>query len=431
MNPVAHIDSLTHEGAGVARIDGKVTFIDGALPGETVEFRYIRRTRKHDEGTILRVIEASPDRVEPRCAHFGVCGGCVLQHLSSEAQVGTKARILFDTLAHVGGVEPGTRLPALTEAQWGYRRKARLGIKYVKPKGRALIGFRERNAHFLADLARCEILRPELGERLTELSRLVTSLEARARIPQIEAAVGDDSTVLAIRNLDPLSVHDREKLVAWAKESDIHLMLQPGGPDSLEALWPEKASLEYRLPEFDVALRFTPLDFVQVHAGLNRRMVALAIELLNLRPEYRVLDLYCGLGNFTLPLARRAAHVTGVEGSEVMVERARANACHNGIGNVEFHAANLLEPQRGASWLQAPYDRILIDPPRAGAKEILDDVARLRAERIVYVSCNPATLARDAGELVHNHGYRLEAAGVMDMFPHTAHIESIALFLRG
>lgn len=424
------VESLAHDGRGVARVNDKTVFIDGALPGEEVVFRYVATHRNYDEGTVEEVLSPSPERVQPRCPHYGVCGGCSFQHLVPERQIIAKQKVLMDDLRHIGKVTPNEVLPPLTGPHWGYRRKARLGVRFVKKKDKLLVGFREKHSNFLADLSRCETLHPSVGERLTELGALVRSLEAYDHIPQIEVAVDDTQTALVFRHLVPLSDGDRERLCAYAQANDLRLFLQPGGTETIAPLWPEHIQLSYSLPAFDVSFRFEPSDFTQVNTDINRAMVERALELLEPRPGDRVLDLFCGLGNFTLPIARHAAAVVGVEGSTDLVKRARENAARNGIGNVTFHAADLAADLSHAPWWQGGFDKVLLDPPRSGAQETLSHLARLKVGRIVYVSCNPATLARDAGVLVNEYDYVLEKAGVMDMFPHTGHVESIALFTR-
>lgn len=427
----AMVQALTHDGNGLARVDGKAVFIAGALPGETVLFRYTRRRSQYDEGAVLEVDEPSPDRVEPGCAHFGYCGGCSLQHLAGPAQVAHKQRWLLENLERIGKVEPVRMLPPLTAESWGYRRKARLAARFVVRKGRVLVGFRERDQPYVADLARCEVLHPRVGGLLTGLGELIGSLSIRERVPQIEVAVGDDTVALSMRVLNDPTETDLTRLETFARLHDLHLYLQPGGPDSTRLLWPAEEKLEYSLPEHDLKLAFKPYHFTQVNLDINRRMVDLTLGLMELSGQERVLDLFCGLGNFTLPLARHAAAVVGVEGDASLVQWAEANARRNGLTNVCFHVANLMEEQSGADWLRVGgFQRVLLDPPRSGALEMVPAVAALGAERIVYVSCHPATLARDAGVLVHEQGYRLTAAGIMDMFPHTAHVESIALFER-
>lgn len=427
----AHIESLTLEGQGVARIDGKAVFIEGALPGETVAFRYTSYKQKHDEGKVETLLVPSSERVEPKCAHFGVCGACTWQHIALDAQIQHKQQAMLNNLKHIGKVEPESVFEPLVADGWAYRCKARLGVRWVKAKGKALVGFREKDGRFLADLSRCEILHPTLGEHLTDFQDLITGLEARETIPQIEVAVGDNATALVVRHMEPLSDSDRTQLLEFAREFNYQLYLQPKGPDTVHCIYPQSPELYYEHPQFNTRVKFAPLDFFQVNQALNRKMVVRALELLAPQPTDTVLDLFCGLGNFTLPLARQAAEVIGVEGDMAMVERARAAAHANDIHNTDYYACNLMAEDLGREpWLKRRYDKILLDPPRAGAKEVIAQMGKLKASRIVYVSCDPATLARDAGELVHTHGYCLVGAGVMDMFPHTSHVESIAIFER-
>ncbi|MET0230374.1 MAG: 23S rRNA (uracil(1939)-C(5))-methyltransferase RlmD [Rhodanobacteraceae bacterium] len=424
------ITDLSHDGRGVARIGGKTVFIAGALPGERALVRVSGRHRNHDEARIETLLERSPERIEPRCPHFGICGGCALQHLPPAAQIAAKQRVLAENFERIGKVEPKRWLDPLTDTEWGYRRKGRLSVKWVAKKDKALVGFREENPRFVADLSVCYTLLPEVGERIAAIGELVTSLDAREKIAQIEVAAGDDAVVLVFRNLAPLDEGDTAKLVAFARESGLAIMLQPGGPDTVRALWPERVDLSYRIPEANVEIRFRPLDFTQVNAGMNRRMIARALDLLDPQPEDRVLDLFCGLGNFTLPVARRVGQVAGVEGEAGLVARARENAVANGIANAEFFAGDLAADQRTAPWATRDYDKLLLDPPRSGAAAVLEYLPRKATKRVVYVSCHPGSLARDAGTLVQQHGFKLVAAGVMDMFPHTAHVESVALFER-
>ena len=425
------IESLSHEGRGIAHVDGKAVFVDFALPGERVQARYTRTHRRFDEATALAVLEASGDRVEPRCPHFGVCGGCSMQHLPPESQIRFKQDLLMEQLQRIGGVMPEEVLPPLTGPAWGYRRKARLAVKNVPRKGRVLVGFREKYSPFVADMTECHVLDPRVGMALPALSELIGSLDIADRVPQIEVAIGDDRVALVFRNLRDFTPADREKLAAFGAAREFEIHEQPGNESTVAPIWPvEDAPLTYALEELDVELQFRPTDFTQVNAGINRRMVPRALDLLALEPDERVLDLFCGLGNFTLPLARRAAGVVGVEGSTDLVERARQNAQRNAIDNAEFFVADLFKPVGDRPWANRGFDKVLLDPPRSGAMEILPQVAAFAPRRIVYVSCGPATLARDAGLLVNQHGYRLSKVGVMDMFPHTAHVESIALFER-
>lgn len=424
------IESMSHDGRGIAHLDGKAVFVDGALPGEEVSFLYTGRSRKYDEGRLCEIFAASPERVEPRCAHFEICGGCSLQHQAEDRQIFSKQQTLLDNLVRIGKVQPQRVLDPLTGPVWGYRNKARLGVKFVRKKGRVLVGFREKRMPYLADIRRCEVLHPSVGERIGELAELIQGLQARERIAQIEVAVGDTVSVLVFRNLDPLCEADSRALCEYAQSTGLHIYLQPKGPDSIELLWPQTSQLSYRLPDYDVEIRFLPVDFTQVNPVINQPMIHQALSLLDLEGSNRVLDLFCGLGNFTLPMARSAAQVVGVEGDVGLVQRAKDNALHNGIENTEYHAVDLSDDPGAQSWMQQHFDRILLDPPRSGAQEIVRYLDRLGAERIVYVSCHPGSLARDAGILVNELGYRLDAAGVMDMFPHTTHVESMAVFVR-
>jgi 23S rRNA (uracil1939-C5)-methyltransferase len=431
MTEIADIVDLAHDGRGIAHIGGKATFIDDALPGERVEWRRLKRSRNFDEGRLEKVISAAAERVQPECQHFGVCGGCVLQHLAPEKQLEFKERQLFDSLERIGRVSPLQRLPALRADTWGYRRRARLAARWVPKKGKTVVGFRERSTTFIADLHGCSVLTPQVAQLIEPLSTLITALSVRDRVPQIEVAHADDAIALVIRVLSPLTVDDLELLRAFARDHRIELYLQPGGYETVQKLDGNPAGLAYRLPQFDVTIHFQPTDFIQVNAALNERMVAHALELLEPNADEDILDLFCGLGNFSLPLARRARHVVGVEGEAGLVERARRNAQSNGVQNAEFFTANLAaEDLRLSTWAQRKYAKVLLDPPRAGAREVLPVVAASGVKRLVYVSCHPGSLARDAGLLVHEHGFRLTAAGVMDMFPHTAHVESIAVFER-
>jgi len=427
---VVHVGDLTPDGQGVARRDGKAVFVEGALPGEEVSCRYTARRSRRDEARIVDIVAPSPERVEPRCAHFGVCGGCALQHLEPAGQRTVKQRWLLDSLAHIGKVEPERVLEPMTGPLWGYRRRARLGVKWVAKKGRVLVGFRERHGPYIADVRRCEVLDERVGGLLEELAHLVESLSIRDRLPQIEVAGGDAALGLSFRVLAPPSAADVSRLRAFGERHGFALYLQPGGPDSLEGLSVNSPAPSYRLPGFDLELAFQPYHFVQVNAAINRQLVERACELLAVGPEDRVLDLFCGLGNFTLALARRAREVVGVEGDRSLVEWARQNASRNGIENAFFQVADLANILPEQLWLQCHFDLILVDPPRSGAWELLPYLARPGARRVLYVSCHPATLARDVGELVHRYGFRLAAAGIADMFPHTAHIESMALLVR-
>lgn len=428
---IAGITGLTHEGRGVADVPGKKVFVERALPGETVRFVRRRRRKSFDEADLEAVIEPAPARVEPRCPVFGVCGGCALQHLAPAAQLAEKERQLLETLERIGGVTPAARLPALSGPVWNYRRRARLGVKHVERKGRTLVGFRERDHPYITDMHACPVLAPPGDALIDPLSALVGDLSIRRRLPQIELAIGDAATALVLRVLDPPDEADLAALAVFARERDVDIHLQTGGPDTVRPLpGTTPRPLWYEHPAFGVRLEFGPTDFVQVNAELNRRLVEEVLRQLEPRADDSVLDLYCGLGNFTLPLARRAGRVLGIEGDPALIERARANAAANGIDNAGFRVADLANLDGGEDWLDAGWDLVLLDPARAGAAAISAAAQRTGARRIVYVSCHPGTLARDAGMLVAEQGYRLAAAGVADMFPHTAHVESVSVFDR-
>jgi 23S rRNA (uracil1939-C5)-methyltransferase len=432
----AVITDLSHDGRGVARVDGKAVFVSGALLDERVMLRLRKRHRHFDEAEVVELLTRSPHRVEPRCRHFGQCSGCSLQHLDAESQIATKQRVLTENFERIGKVTPQLWLPPLTDQSWSYRRKGRLSVRNVVKKGRVLVGFREESNHaFVADIQQCEVMHPALGPKIGLLAELINGMDAASDIPQIEFAAGDDTMALVFRHMQPLHASDLARLTAFGQQHDLAIYLQPGGNSSVHPLWPENPRLAFRIPSGseaidDVELEFQPLDFVQVNAGMNVRMLARTMELLDPQPTDRVLDLFCGLGNFTLPIARRVAEVVGVEGEHGLVERAAANAARNGIGNARFQVANLFEDQRSADWARQPWDKMLLDPPRAGADKVLEYLPLKQTRRIVYVSCHPASLARDAGILVNQHGFTLKSAGVMDMFPHTSHVESIAVFMR-
>lgn len=426
----AEVHALSHDGRGIATIDSKTTFISGALPNETVAYRITQKHSNYNEANALDIIHASTERVTPPCQHFGLCGGCSLQHMNAELQMQMKQQTLLDQLKHFGNVIPENILAPLNAQNLGYRRKARLGVKFVIKKNKLLVGFREKSSSYLAELESCVVLHPHVGKHFKELSELVLSLELYKQIPQIEVAIGDTTAALVFRHLETLSEEDKNKLKAFGAKCDFHIYLQPNPPQAVTKLWPENKTdrITYTLPDQGLEFLFHPLDFTQINLEMNRLMVNQAIHLLDVQANETVLDLFCGIGNFTLPLAKLGKQVTGIEGGTEMVVRAQDNANHNRINNVEFYAANLMEPSIQAAWMQSQYDKILLDPPRAGAKEILPHFKQFNAKKIVYVSCNPATLARDAGELVHQLGYKLTHAGIMNMFPHTSHIEAMAVF---
>ena len=426
----ADIVDLAHDGRGVARLDGKTVFVEGALPGERVRFRVIKRRRHMDEAGLVEILSASPDRVVPACAHFGICGGCSLQHLSAGAQIAAKERQLLDNLERIGRVRPQRVSPPIRGPEWAYRRRARLGVKYVHKKGRVLAGFREREKPYLADLKRCEVLLEPLADLPRDLAALVETLELREKIPQVEVAAGDAATALVLRVMEEPGAGDLEKIAAFGAAHAVQIFLQTGGLDTVRPLHAAQAPLYYAVDEGRVNIEFGPVDFIQVNREINVSMVAAALESLQPEPTDTVLDLFCGLGNFTLPLARRARQATGVEGDAALIVKARSNSLRNGIGNAAFFMENLFEPAKFGPWANERYDLVLLDPPRAGAAELLPRMSHWRPRRVVYISCHPGSLARDAETLVHTLGFELTCAGVMDMFPHTTHVESIAVFER-
>jgi 23S rRNA (uracil1939-C5)-methyltransferase len=436
------VASLDQEGRGVARIDGKAIFVEGALPGERVTITTLKRKPTYEIARALRIMTANPARVDPRCPHFGVCGGCSLQHFDAAAQVAAKQRTLEDALWHLGRVRAGELLPAIHGPAWGYRHRARLSARHVAKKGGVLVGFHERKSSYVTDMTSCAILPPKVSALLPALRVLIGTLTVRDRLPQIELAVGDGrcdprgggdpACVLVLRILAPLAPEDKAALTAFADLHDVQFYLQTGGPDTATPFHPPEPRLAYTLPEFDLVFPYAPTEFTQVNPGINRVLVRRALALLDPRPGERVADFFCGIGNFTLPIARRGATVIGIEGSAALVRRAGEIAALNGLAaRASFRAANLFAATPESIEALGPQDRVLLDPPREGA------IALVKAlpgdgppRRIVYVSCSQATLARDAAVLVHDHGYTLAAAGVVNMFPHTAHVESIAVFER-
>jgi len=403
-----------------------VVFVEGALPGERVACRKISGKRRFDLARATQILEPSPGRREPRCPHFGVCGGCATQHADERTQMAAKQRWLEDNLERIGKVRPETLLPIVYGPEWGYRHRARLSVRHVQSRGGAMVGFRERRSTHVADMRECHVLPERISALIPRLRSLVDSLSVRERLPQIELAVADNATVLVFRHLLPLSPDDELLLKNFAEQHRIHAWLQPGGPDSAQPFHPAQSELYYELPEFGVRIGFRPTEFTQVNFAVNRALVARAVRLLDPQPGERVADLFCGLGNFSLPLASKNALVVGFEGNRELVERARQNAAANGLV-AQFEVMDLFKPSLGP---YAPFEKILLDPPREGAVEIVKALPVQWPRRIVYVSCDPATLARDAGILVHTKGFRLTAAGVVNMFPHTAHVESIAAFER-
>jgi 23S rRNA (uracil1939-C5)-methyltransferase len=424
---IAKIIKLSHDGRGIAEIAGKKVFIQGALPGEEVEFTYTKRHSKYDEGIINSVKIVSPMRAEPKCKYFNICGGCALQHMSTEAQLALKQETLLEQLQHFGNTVPKTIMEPITGPVWNYRHKARLSVKYVIKKDKLLIGFREQNGRYITEMEQCPILPKIINELYPYLNDLIHSLEIFQEIPQIEVAVTDDEVALIIRHLQDFPIADLAKIEAFSKKYQLKIYSQRDSIASIKLLNSEEnKDLTYQLEAYDLHFRFQPWHFTQVNPFINQQLVARAIELLEPNLQDNILDLFCGLGNFTLPIAKQCKRIVGIEGEAAMVERAKLNAKLNDIKNAEFFAADL---NQEIAFDFGKIDKIVLDPPRSGALTIVEKINKFSPERIVYVSCNPATLARDAGVLLQN-GYVLEKIGIADMFPHTKHIETIALFLR-
>lgn len=429
-----NIESMAHDGRGVGRdAEGKVVFVDFALPGERVLYRPLENRKSFQFGTTLEVLEPSEHRVDPKCAVFGECGGCVLQHLDEKVQIQYKQQQLLENFKKLGDVQPEQLLEPMTGQHWGYRRRARLGAKFVPKKGGMIVGFRERNSSFIQPTSECEVLYPQVSALLPELREVLEQISCNDRIPQVEITVADNVLAMIVRHLEDLSAQDLELLKAFAKRAKVVLFLQPGNLKSIHQIYPANSeTLFYRFDEFDIKVEFLPSDFIQVNGSINDQLVSKAIELLQVDEDDRVLDLFCGVGNFTLPLARRAKAVVGVEGDQALVKRANHNQRLNKLENVDFYYGDLFKEDMNTEshghWLDQRFDKVLLDPPRSGAAEMVKRMPDLAPKRVVYVSCGPATLARDAGVMVNQHGYRLTHAGVIDMFPHTAHVESIAVF---
>lgn len=425
------IKGLSHDGRGLARHQEKVIFVLGALPDETVEVKITKRHRQYNEATAVNIIKSHPERQTPPCEHFLTCGGCQLQHVLPEKQIEIKQASLKEQLTQAN-VNPVEWLTPLTNHNIGYRQKGRLGVRYVDKKEALLVGFREQNSNKIAMIDNCAVLDKRVGEKITPLKAMMTTLEAKKHIPQIEVAIGGEEVALVFRHMETLSESDIDKLTIFCKEHHFTLYLQPSNNESVHQVWPEpsKTELTYRLSDQDLSFSFHPLDFIQVNHAMNQRMINQALDLLSVNENEQVLDLFCGLGNFSLPLAKQAKWVTGVEGSMQAVKRANANAKRNQLSNVDFHCANLEEGWEKMPWANKPYDKILLDPSRAGAQGLVEKIDRFNADCILYVSCNPATFVRDASVLTNQKGYRLEKCGVMDMFPQTAHVETMGLFIK-
>ena len=423
----ADIADLDQDGRGIARVDGKVTFIRGALPGERVRYRLYRHGKQADEGLLAAVERPSPERVEPRCKHFGTCGGCSMQHLSAAGQAAVKQKQLLDALERIGKVRPAQVAAPIVAEPWGYRRRARLSVKHVAKKGGVLVGFREADSPYVAQLESCVVLDPRVGLKLKDIAECIGKLDINTLVPQIELAAAGTVT-LVFRVMQEPTEADRAVLRELGRAHGFEIHLQTGGYDTIKPLDPPATALSLSPDGSDLKLAFLPTDFIQVNDSVNQQMVRQALDWLAPLRGLKALELFCGLGNFSLPLAKAGAIVTAVEGERGLVARARENAKANGL-DIRFEQADLFTPDAKVDWLRAKYDAALIDPPRAGAKEVLPFVADAGPARIVYVSCHPGTLARDAAFLVHERGYRLARAGILDMFPHTSHVESMALFV--
>ncbi len=429
----ASIHNLTHEGRGIADIEGKKVFIAGALPGEDVTFEYRFVKRRLAQGQALEVLKASPNRSEPLCKHFDVCGGCAIQHLNPEAAFEFKKNVVLEQFEHFAKLKPELMLEPFLSPLWGYRKKARLGVRYVPKKGGMMVGFREKFSNRLAVMNSCEVLDPSVGQLIDPLKTLLNQVSIKEQIPQIEIAVGDTCTALVIRHLVPLEDKDSEVISAFCKEFGLSFYSQSKGVDSVIKIYPpdQNELLRYRLQDQEIDIDFHPLDFTQVNTHINEKMVAAAIQELDIQPNDKVLDLFCGIGNFTLPLAKKSKFVVGVEGSVTAIDRANHNKVLNQLDHTQFYVNDLFKDDIDAPWINEHFDKILLDPPRSGALAMLPWLAKQKAKKIMYISCNPATLARDAGILVHEYGFTLKTLRVMDMFPHTSHVETMAVFERG
>ncbi|EKE00731.1 MAG: hypothetical protein ACD_21C00285G0025 [uncultured bacterium] len=426
-----HVESLSHDGRGVAHIDGKTIFLENALPDEKVSFVYTRRHNKFDEAKVVEILNPSPDRLIPKCPHFNICGGCSLQHLNHVKQLSFKTNSFQEQMKHFGNLDAIKILPPIVGPVWGYRSRARLSVKYVQKKQKVLVGFHEKNGRYVADITECPILHPTVGEKILALSKLVEQLSIYNQIPQVEIACGDDVTVLLFRHLQQFSDKDIDLLQKFGGEHNFQIYVQAGGVETVQPLVSnqEPIPLSYKLSAQNIEMIFSPVDFTQINQNINQQMVAYVLELLELQPSDKILDLFCGIGNFTLPIATKCAEIVGVEGSKNAIVRAKQNAEHNKIKNAEFYCADLTKELTALPWAQQKYDKILLDPPRTGAQGICSQIKKFGAQKIIYISCNHATLARDTKELVGN-GYKLKSAKIVDMFPHTSHMEIITSFVR-
>jgi len=428
---ITKCESLSHDGRGIARINGKIAFIDNALPNEEIQFTYTKHHNKYDEGIATKIITPSPDRVQPQCQYSSICGGCNQQHIAHHLQLKIKQNTVLEQLQHFGNIQPESILPPLTGPIFGYRHKARLSVKYVLKKNKILVGFHEKNGRYIADIDSCAILHPSVGIIIKQLSNLIATLKSYQHIPQIEIAVSHDTTALSFRNLENLCAEDENKIKNFAQQYNFYIYLQPSNVNHLQLLYPEPSSipnyLTYQIPQHQIELLFLPTDFTQINYSINLQMINLAIQLLEPNKQDHILDLFCGLGNFTLPIARQCHSITAIEGNQALIDHANNNALYNNITNTKFYCADLSKPLP-SNFDYHEYNKILLDPPRTGALEIVTNINKFNAKQIVYISCNPATLARDS-KILNTADYTLKTLGIIDMFPHTKHIETIALFV--
>lgn len=428
----ANIIDVSLDGRGVADQDGKKVFIPFTVTGERVRYERLKKKKKFDEAKLVEVISASPDRVEPRCEYFSVCGGCVAQHISAQAQIKFKQQSVLETLTRIGKVTPQRVYPPVVDRVWGYRRRARLAVKYVAKKQRALVGFREKNAPYVTDMWSCEVLHPQIAALITPLSHLISALSIRDKVPQVECSVAENAVALVFRVLESPSNKDIDQLDQFAQQHALRVYLQTKGLDTVAPLRgiPFSEPLHFVLQPSGVKIEFSPVDFVQVHSGVNQKMVRQAMHWLQLNSADSVLDLFCGLGNFSLPIAKQVAKVVGVEGDAALVSRASDNAQLNQLSNVTFERADLFDLEQDCAWLNSDWDVVILDPPRLGAREVIERLSEISPTKVLYVSCHPGTLARDADVLVNTLGYTLERISILNMFPHTGHVETMALFVR-
>ena len=424
------IEDLSHDGRGIARINGKVIFVNGALPGEIVMVKHTGGNKNFEEGMVTEVLQASEDRVAAKCKFYERCNGCTMMHLSPEKQIEFKQNTLKQNLLKMAKVQPESWLSPLTAESWHYRRRARLSVRWVNAKNKVLVGFREKNGRYVADMNYCEVLKPPLDGLLKPLAKMIESLRIRQHIAQVEASIADADVALIIRHLKPIGTEDEKILLEFAAAHDVRIYSQSKGPKTIFEITTKNSPLYFDMLEYKIRMEFLPSDFIQVNAKMNCKMIDQAMSLLDVNKNDVILDLFCGLGNFTLPLAKKVQKVIGIEGEKTLVQRAQHNASLNELDNVTFYEADLRRNHENSEWFREDYSKVLIDPPRSGAWEVLPLIAATNAKSLLYVSCHPASLARDTDRLVNEFGFKLDKAGVMDMFPHTSHVESMALFVR-